>query len=297
MSKNPKAVTPVKDQEKSKSKVHENNRSSENVNPNVSHKSGSSPLTKSAKSQKSVARSPNANPVVYSPRKKIRERKFVVAKKHSKKENAGASVPSVDCKCKFAGGNVKKCLCVAYENLRASQEDFFKKKNESIQENNESGDIRAFVRAESEVGEEVTNKCGSDIGLKDSESPKQTDSLTSKRRRDIVLEEARKSVPERGKVSHLVKAFERMLTIPKSNESDAIEDEKNEIEKENDQKKKIATRWALPGLQPPKVAVTAESQESSCSPCCPSELILTAQNLGLDPRASVSSSWDSNHGR
>ncbi|KAM0959486.1 hypothetical protein ACFX13_025274 [Malus domestica] len=45
------------------------------------------------------------------------------------------------------------CLCVAYENLRASQEEFFKKRNEDV----ESESLKESDRAECEL-EEVIDK-------------------------------------------------------------------------------------------------------------------------------------------
>ncbi|KAI9154282.1 hypothetical protein LWI28_023753 [Acer negundo] len=296
VSKNLKLVTPVKEREKSQSKNQEMSRFSENVNPNVSSQSSpgikptSSPITKSGKSQKSAPR--NQSCTVYSPRNKIRERKFVVAKKkNSKVEKEGASVSqSFECKCEERfGGNVKKCLCLAYENLRASQEEFFKVRSGFTEEKGESDDVKALVRVESgEVGEEETEK-----GLENEDErgglPGQKGSSTVKRRRDKLLEEARNSVPECGKVLHLVKAFEKLLSIPKSKESVG-----KESEKIDDDKKKVGMKWALPGLQPPPKV--PETLVSSCSSFCPSDLILTAENLGLDSRASVSSSWDSSQG-
>ncbi|KAK3212435.1 hypothetical protein Dsin_017141 [Dipteronia sinensis] len=296
VSKNLKPVTPVKEREKPQPKNQEMSRFSENVNPNVSSQSSpgvkptSSPITKSGKSQKSAPR--NQSCTVYSPRNKIRERKFVVAKKkNSKKEKEGASISqSFECKCKERfGGNVKKCLCLAYENLRASQEEFFKVRSGFTEEKGESDDVKALVRAESdEVGGEETEK-----GLENEDEcgglPGQKGSSTVKRRRDKLLEEARNSVPECGKVLHLVKAFEKLLSIPKSKESDG-----KESEKIDDDKKKVGMQWALPGLQPPPKV--PETLLSSCSSFCPSDLILTAENLGLDSCASVSSSWDSSQG-
>jgi len=61
----------------------------------------------------------------------------------------------------------------------------------------------------------------------------------------------------------LVKAFEKLLFEPK-NEGD---DQKEEEEKE------------------------------SGSSFCATDLVLTSQNLGLDPHASISSSWDGYCGR
>ncbi|KAF2313650.1 hypothetical protein GH714_012581 [Hevea brasiliensis] len=137
------------------------------------------------------------------PRNKIRERKFVVAKKNSKKEKVN-STSTVDCKCKERfGGNVNKCLCVAYETLRASQEEFFKKRDST--------------------------------------------------------------------------------------------GEKDELDKEKNPKvPEIQTNssFSLPEFQHSKMP---ESQDSPSS-LCPSDLFLTSENLGLDPRFSVSSSWDSSKG-
>ncbi|PQQ13423.1 uncharacterized protein Pyn_32011 [Prunus yedoensis var. nudiflora] len=211
------------------------------------------------------------------------ERKFVVAKKKSKKEN-----PNVACKCKEKG-NSKKCLCVAYENLRASQEEFFKNRND------ESDSLKECDRAERELEEEIEKGLRIQDGLEGSAmngsgdfDPCEIDpsgemsSSTFKRRRDKLLEEARKSVPERGKVMHLVQAFEKLLSIP----SKDLDEQKDGEEPEDNGKK--AEKWALPGLQPPNVP---EAQVSSSS-FCPSDLFLTSENLGLDRRPSVSSSWD-----
>ena len=310
VGKNAGTVTPVKDSNGSRSKNQEDLRCSENLNPNLS------PLTKSAKSQKSASKKPkpNPNPIVFSPRNKIRERKFVVAKKkNSKKENLGLKV-TCKCKEKADGGNPRKCLCVAYENLRASQEEFFKNRDSASGEIIESNNSKGIDRAESELEEEIVKGLmiqdvqiedgyqgktgeGQDSAKNDSgnceasevDPSNQTGCSTVKRRRDRLMEEARKSAPECGKVMHLVKAFEKLLSIPKSNESS---DQNNDEEHELEETKK-PMKWALPGLPPPKVP---ESEDSSSS-FCPTELLLTAENLGLDPRASVSSSWDGSIGR
>ncbi|OMO73256.1 TPX2 protein family [Corchorus capsularis] len=292
VAKNSKLGTPVKDPAaNSQSKTQKFSKSSENSNPNISH--SSSPLTKSAKPQKHASK----NPVVYSPRNKLRERKFVVAKKNSKKERSDSNpAVSVDCKCKEKfGGNIKKCLCVAYENLRASQEEFFKNKagNEAEEE------------VEKEKGvliEDLHEGYGSDNQEFDEiENSNQTGSSTVKRRRDKLMEEARNSAPESGKVMHLVKAFEKLLSIPNAKESEKKEDdEKEPAEEKKEISKKKPVAWALPGLQPPKVPeADAENQDEvndSSSSFCPSDFVLTAENLGLDRRFSVSSSWDSSQG-
>lgn len=308
IGKNAGSATPVKDPHRSRSKNQEAPRYPENLNPNVSpgpNKPSSSPSIKSAKSQKSASKNPN--PVAFSPRNKIRERKFVVAKRISKKESA---IPKVACKCKEkfgGGGNSDKCLCVAYENLRASQEKFFTNRGCAGEDICESDISRGCDRAENELEQEIekglmiqdlqneedaecsaTNE-SNDGEVGESDPLNQIGSSTVKRRREKLLEEARNSVPEHGKVMFLVKAFEKILSIPKSNDS---EDQKDEKEQEIKEKKK-PVKWALPGMQTPKVP---ETQVSSSS-FCPSELFLTSENLGLDLRASVSSSWDSSLGR
>ncbi|XWS40973.1 hypothetical protein CRYUN_Cryun17cG0041200 [Craigia yunnanensis] len=291
VAKNSKLGTPVKDPEgSSRSKTQKVSKLSENSNPNISD--SSSPLTKSSKSQKYSSK----NPVVYSQRNKLRERKFVVAKKNLKKERSDSNpTVGIDCKCKEKfGGNSKKCLCVAYENLRASQEEFFRNKaeNEAEEEAEEKGD---FI-------ENLREGYGSDNQeIDEIEKSGQTGSSTIKRRRDKLMEEARNSVPESGKVLHLVKAFERLLSIPNSKESEKEgDDEKEPKEEKNDNNKKKPMKWALPGLQPTKVpeADTENEDESKdySSSFCPSDFVLTSENLGLDPRFSVSSSWDSSQG-
>ncbi|CAK7338585.1 unnamed protein product [Dovyalis caffra] len=302
-TKNPKSATPLKDPHGFQSNL------SENSNPNLSHSSPCSkptysPLTKSAKSQKTVWKNltSNQNPVIYSPRNKINERRFVVARKHSKKETSNSNSRTVDCKCKERyGGNVKKCLCVAYETLRASQEEFSKNKNDG-EDKGETDKEKAFdYRVEREVLEdeiedhlmaqnlEIEDREGSDAQYScDSERPGQMGSSTIKRRRDKLLEEARNSVPDNGKVKHLVDAFEKLFTLPNPKESD-----KNEEEEIKENRKKVM-QWALPGLQPPKVVPETEFSSSSF---CVSDFFLTSENLGLDTRISISSSWDGSQGR
>lgn len=183
-------------------------------------------------------------------KKKIRERKFVIAKKRSRSEESDSSSAAayVDCdKCEKAAGK-SNCLCVAYESLRASHEEFF---------NNQSP-------VQNEVDFDRVSEC-----VESGES-------RLKKSRERLLEEARQSVPEpgSGRVMHLVKAFEKLLMIPKSVDSD-------EIEGENEKK---AIKWALPGLQQP----TRFSSSSS-------DFSLTPESLGL--YSSVSFSSDGSHGR
>ncbi|XP_022750716.1 protein WVD2-like 4 [Durio zibethinus] len=289
VAKNSKLGTPLKDPDgNSQSKTQKVSKLSENSNPNISH--STSPLTKSSKSQKCSSK----NPVVYSPRNKLRERKFVVAKKNLKKGRSDSN-PSVgiDCICKEKfGGNLKKCLCVAYENLRASQEEFFKN-NEAEEEVEEKGVLIENLR----------EGYGSDNQEIDQiENSSQTGNFTVKRMRDKLMEEARNNVPKSGKVLHLVMAFEKLLSIPNSKDSEKEGDgEKEPKEEKNDNNKKKPKKWALPGLQPPKVTEADsenedETKDSSSPSFCPSDFVLTPENLGLDPRFSVSSSWDSSQG-
>ncbi|GAV65702.1 TPX2 domain-containing protein, partial [Cephalotus follicularis] len=313
-AKNAKTVTPVKDSHGFQSKNHQDisRKFPENSNPNISQTSLPSkpiysPVNKSAKSQKSAPRNAHQSSCTkpafaISPRNKIRERKFVVAKKKKEKkekeDSDSSNDPAVDCKCKERyGRNVKKCLCVAYETLRASQEEFFKNGEAGI------GNKEAFVdragskkieeEEEEEEEEEMDRHCfvaqnreTEDGNGADNRDPSEviqlgkTGSSTVKRRRDKLLEEARNSVPEFGKVMHLVNAFEKLLSIPKSKESDEKE---NASESDVNFSKKIPTKWALPGLQ----------RQESISSFCPSDLLLTSENLGLDSHISVSSSWDS----
>ncbi|KAL6139845.1 hypothetical protein ACLB2K_058146 [Fragaria x ananassa] len=274
------AVTPIKDHHGSRSKKQENPRHSENLNPNVS------PGPRSAKSQKSATKNPNPNPnpkpvVFQSPRKKIRERKFVVAKKRVKKEDPDPNPdpnPDAECgKCKERGGDSKKCMCLAYETLRASQEEFFKPRPEPEPE---SGSKEADREIEEALLIQDRDFDDRDPGEADPTEETGPGCSTVKRRRARLLEDARQSVPDRGKVMHLVQAFEKLLTIPKGEE---------EGEEEESDKKKKATKWALPGLQPPQA-------HDSSSSFCPSDLFLTSENLGLDRRPSVSSSWDGSLG-
>ncbi|KAL0728051.1 hypothetical protein Bca4012_024144 [Brassica carinata] len=192
--KNGKPGTPVKDRSKSHL---------ENANPNVSHakspltkSSSSSPLVKSAinpkRSSAKKNQSPNPNPkpsqAVFSPRNRIRERRFVVvAKKNSKKgkkdqsPTESSTVAEIDCRCGERKKGNMKCVCVAYETLRASQEEFLlKKRSESEEECCNLGD-----------GDEVEGE-----GEEEEESLEPEVIGALKRTRGKVVEESRRSVPE-----------------------------------------------------------------------------------------------------
>ncbi|CAH8363346.1 unnamed protein product [Eruca vesicaria subsp. sativa] len=83
-----------------------------------------------------------------------------------------------------------KCVCVAYETLRASQEEFLKK------------------RKKFQEKEWCNNNIGDEVEIEESVEPEMIGAL--KRTRGKVVEESRRSVPESGKVMNLVEAFEKL---------------------------------------------------------------------------------------
>ncbi|CAA0402781.1 unnamed protein product [Arabidopsis thaliana] len=276
--KNGKPMTPVKDRSKFQSKVQDTSRSLENSNPNISQASpAKSPLMKSAK--KSAQKNPSPNPkptqAVFSPRNRIRERKFVVvAKKNSRKGKKDpavteSKVAEIDCKCGERKKGNMKCVCVAYETLRASQEEFFKNRIESAEDK--------------EALEECCNLGNEDeLEGKESGEPEKIGVSTMKRSRAKVVEEARQSVPVSGKVMNLVEAFEKLTCFSNSKTANKIE----ENQTEEDTKRPVKLEF-----------LEGEKEKNPWSSSfCPSEMVLTAKNLGLDPNASVSSSWDSTRG-
>ncbi|KAG8384634.1 hypothetical protein BUALT_Bualt04G0138300 [Buddleja alternifolia] len=280
------ATTPVKEKS-TRSKSNESFRCSENLNPNVSSpglKLSRSPLIiKSDKSaKKSASRNANSSLVAsHSPKKKIRERKFVIAKKKSRSsEELNSSSSAVVCeKCKAIGKS--KCLCVAYENLRASQEEFFKSRREmddevfdKLKEFDKVAPIEVMKRDTDEgfKGDDVS----SGINREDKDDEHEVEANGVKRSRDRMLEEARENVPipGPGRVMHLVKEFEK-LTMLKLGDS-----EPKEVEEMKD-----GTKWQFSGLQQP--LKVSEMQVSSSS-FCPSDFFLTSESLGLDSHRSYS---------
>jgi len=266
----------------SKKKSSEN---TENLNPNVPHRglSSKSPALKPFKPS-------NTNPVVQSPQNRIRQRKFVVAKKNNRK---GSRNDAVSCKCKHNGG--AKCVCVAYQTLRASQEEFFLKERKDFGEEEEEEE-----EAKDEKGYDFETEGTKSETVEDEEKEDGGSTVKRRRERDRLLEEARNSVPENGfgKVMHLVKAFERLLTIPKnSKEKDHTEDQDQDHDLGEKRDKNKVMKWALPGLQFEQQALEATSGSGSSSFCYNSDLVLTSENLGLDQGISVSSSWDSSRAR
>ncbi|KAL1824456.1 hypothetical protein ACET3Z_011234 [Daucus carota] len=253
-------VTPVKTPKPNKSKSP---KVSENSDPNFT--SPNSKLSKSAppKSAKKTQKSAVKNPNPLALPTKIRDRKFVVAKKNIKKEKLRPS--EVQCKCKVSC-NLQKCPTVAYEILRVSQEGFFK--------------IRGNVDDCSDKHLEIVDDCLGKNGVGDGVEG-EVISTNVKRMRDR-FEGVEKSVsnvaePGSGKVMNLVKAFEQLLTMPKSKELD----EKSENKLEGDVKGM--------GLGEKDLAVQVSSYSF-----CQSDFPLTSESLGLDPW--VRSSLDSCQG-
>lgn len=210
----------------------------------------------------------------------------MVAKRNNRK---GSRNDAVSCKCKHNGG--AKCVCVAYQTLRASQEEFFIKERKDFgEEEEEEKDEKGYdFVTEGTKSETVENDEKEDGGS----------TVKRRRERDRLLEEARNSVPENGfgKVMHLVKAFEKLLTEPKDSEENNHKEDDHHGGKDNKSK---MINLALPLLQFEEhqaVAAADASVSDSSSFHCTSDLVLTSENLGLDQGISVSSSSDSSSAR
>ncbi|CAI9758689.1 unnamed protein product [Fraxinus pennsylvanica] len=307
-SKTAGANTPAK--ESNRSKFNEISKQLENFNPNVSSpgfKSSNSPCMKSAKSvrsQKSTSRNhyPTGSIQVASPSpvKKIRQRKFLIAKRKSEKGEVNSSTAaSVECnKCKKGTGK-PKCLCVAYESLRASQEGFFKNSSKIDDKvdleklcDDDTANREREVNPISQKPETAKGFCGKveenddlcEINVMSEDDVDEVEAngeTGTKRRRGRHLKEGRECAPEpgSGKVMHLVKTFEKLLSIPKS--SDSKEKEVDEVEDINTEMRK-----------PTEVA----EKQVSPSSFSPSDVFLTLESLGLDSVSHRSSSLDSSQG-
>lgn len=257
-------MTPVKDQKTPTSKLAGRSKASENANPNSALPASTPPSkTKSRKPAPGIAH--RVAPVA------MQGRKFLVAKKTSKKEASSPSMASLDgrCNCKEKQIGVRKCRCVAYESLRASQEEFFKSRamaggegGKEIAKTEEEGDNRV-VRSEAEEAD-------------DSElSPDTTTSSRIRKIKNRLMEEARSSIPELGlgRVKHLTDAFERLLSIRKSGGGD------------DQDKAKLGFKWEiLPGMQGKDPESTDLSSSTGSLP--PPDFVFTA-------KPTVSSSFDS----
>ncbi|XP_058081564.1 microtubule-destabilizing protein 60-like [Magnolia sinica] len=272
-------MTPSKDRHPSRSQIPEIGRVSENINPNSPlQKSGNSHSIGSAKLKKSAPKDPIR---ISSFQSSIQERRFVVAKKNSKR----AAPASVTCNCKEKPTNSKKCPCIAYENLHASQEEFFRARvDDAGADSDVSEDDGKYRNREAEKNQDIeTMEEAFGFLPNESKSPEldeigfmeEAGSSKMKRMRNRLLEDARNSIPESGRVMHLVKAFESILSIPNSNGSNEIDESKK------------CMKWALPGLHG-KVPTAEVSSLSS------SDLFITLKNFNMDSR--VYSSFHSSNG-
>ncbi|MCL7024705.1 hypothetical protein MKW94_006653 [Papaver nudicaule] len=296
---------------------------SENSNPNQFTAPLTSPMQKKSpavgnKSEKSKKFGLKSLLNV-SPRNKIQERKFVIAKKNPKKTSPSASEVTCKCKDKKMDDNLKKCPCIAYQTLRASQEDFFRNRDVLLQESvdlqetdeskrvaqieeEEEKRLNEFLSGEEEIEEEgkTLETLGDSLSSpiiqesEDLEGENEMGSSKIKRRRAKVLEEARSSVPDlgSGKVQHLVKAFESLRFIPNRSTQKEGEGEVKEKEDEEEEDVKKGMKWALPGIHQPKVF---SEKKYSTDVFCPSDKF--AFKLGtFDIGSSVSSSFDGSQG-
>ena len=129
----------------------------------------------------------------------------------------------------------------AYENLRASLEEFFKIRDVS-EEKVEGEEDLVIQNYGIDEGYEGKVENGDDKG--EMEPLSSESGSTYVRRSDRLLKEARNigHVSGFGRVAHLVKAFERLLSIPSTDYS-YLKDE-NESKENNKERMK----WALPGL-------------------------------------------------
>ncbi|XP_073119855.1 microtubule-destabilizing protein 60 [Henckelia pumila] len=283
-------VTPGKEKSdrSNPSKTNGSKKCSENFNPNLSSpklKSSNSPsvINSEKSARKTFTRSPNPNQMA-SPllQSKIRGRRFVIAKKKSRNE-LNSSTSAVVCqKCKKSIEK-SKCMCVAFQSLRASQEEFFVNPGET-DDDVEFEKLKEYddetVKAQMKVNSIGKNSGIVDEGkLEGNNAGGEEGESGLKRSRDRLLEEAKVSRPEpgSGRVMHLVKAFENFNLIP--NPNDLKEKEVGEV------KETKGLKWESTGLQQhPQFC----KPEVSFSPFSLSNLLLTSESLGLDSTRSYS---------
>lgn len=171
----------------------------------------------------------------------------MVAKRSLKREETDSTVVTS-----------QKCLDSAYESLRASQEDFFKNRDNIDRIEEEEGEKKNPLVETLEVE-------GFALNPLNGSNPDGIERL---------VEMGSSQIKERrGKVMNLVKAFERLLTTSSSSKE---LDQENEEKAEDDEKE-------MESKEP-------ETQISSAS-SCPSPFFFTSQSLGLD------SGVDNSHGR
>lgn len=203
-----------------------------------------------------------------------------------KKKTRGEKSECLTTSCKCNNNKLEKCLCVAYDTLRASQEDFFRKRgnadgdvvNGEEQVDPTSQDSCFLSGCEENLGKiDCVGKCGGLSEEGDDEVVGENGVMNMKRRREKVVDKVMESVvePRSGRVLDLVKAFENLVFMPKTK---GLEVDKKGM------------KWGLEGLK----AEDPGEQVGSTS-FCPADCFVTSESLGLDSR--VRSSLDSSQGR
>lgn len=197
----------------------------------------------------------------------------MVAKRSSKREIAAVSVA---CKCNKGCGE-QKCFCVAYESLRNSQDEFLKNRQAIVEEESALEEIKTQDGTEigSKEGEEKNNNNSADacMGKVESDNGFPINGTEKQGSDEGLVARGKVADPSSGRVLHLVKAFEKLLSPAKSNYAE-----------EKDERTVVGD-----GEDGMKMASPAKSSFS------PPDVLLTCESLGLDPRCS--SSLNSSQGR
>ncbi|KAK8936622.1 hypothetical protein KSP39_PZI012109 [Platanthera zijinensis] len=203
--------TPLKTPRHSRSRSTDSYKFSENVQPNIPISTPSKKFAKSPASRSAPRASKHA-PFSPSPPPPPRVRKFVVAKK----KNPARETSDLE---------AKKLHEAAYQRLRASQEEFFKK------------DMAPVIHTEVPTNGEENAKLDRD------------ENCSERKTKNMLMEEAMSCIPEpgSGRVRHLVKAFESLLSLSEGREN-----------KKND-RKSLLMDWLMPPFSP-KVAEERDSR-------------------------------------
>lgn len=200
-------ATPSKKLQHSGSQVSDVLKVSENSDPNLPF---SSPLSsqkstaiRSSQSNKSASRT--AGRIVAPPPPPEPARKFIVAKKGSRRVGNGL--------------DFERCRKEAYESLRASQEEFFRKGCSSIAAavaNPGIGEVEGSIDRTEKGG------MGGMMEILDTDIENSLYGTEDKNTRNLVMEETMNGIqePESGRVKHLVKAFESLLSISNDDEAE-----------------------------------------------------------------------------
>ncbi|XP_078430232.1 TPX2 (targeting protein for Xklp2) protein family isoform X2 [Wolffia australiana] len=212
---------------------------SENCDPNLNQRG--SPAKKSAKAKKSAAKLPSSlasSPTV------VRERKFILV---NRKTSSGVEKNADRTSCRQA----------AYEALRASQDNFFRVDRRGTEPERSSIEDTKQPQDEEEPKERIADEDG---GNEASDFPADSDhqdlkeSSKIRKLRSLMLEKAVNSMPVAGsgRVLHLVKAFENLLSISTGEEPTSAEANSSKV-----------LNWPLPGLHPPSKLTEARSTSAS----------------------------------